>query len=126
MPEKVINAVAEHHEDKPFSSLESIIVWVADAISASRPGARYTPHEEYAKRMTHIEEVAKSFPEVSDVAAYQAGREVRVIVKPEMISDSELTILTKKIADQLSEDARWAGQIKVVAIREVRATEIAK
>lgn len=126
IPEKVIAVIAEHHEDKPFSSIESVIVWIADAVSAGRPGARYTPHEEYAKRMTHIEEVVRSFPEVEDAAAYQAGREVRVIVKPDQVSDSELTVLTKKIAEKLEEDARWAGQIKVVAIREVRATEIAK
>ena len=126
LPEQVIACVAEHHEDKPFSSIESAIVWVADAISGSRPGARYEPHEDYLKRMTHIEEVVRSFNEVSDVAAYQAGREVRVIVKPEVISDAELTVLTDKIAQKLEEDAKWAGQIKVTAIREVRTTSIAK
>jgi ribonuclease Y len=76
--------------------------------------------------MTHIEEVAKSFSGVEDAAAYQAGREVRVIVKPDEVSDEQLTVLTKKIAERLEEDAKWAGQIKVVAIRETRATEIAK
>lgn len=124
--EKVIACVAEHHEDKAFSGLESTIVWIADAISGSRPGARYEPHEEYLKRMTHIEEQVKSFPEVSDVAAYQAGREVRVVVKPEKVPESELPALTKKIAEKLEEDARWVGQIKVVALRETRATEISK
>ncbi|MDO8551297.1 MAG: ribonuclease Y [bacterium] len=123
IPDPVIATVAEHHEDKPFSSVESAIVWVADAVSGSRPGARYEPHEEYLKRMTHIEDTVRSFPEVEEVAAYQAGREVRIIVKPEKVSDSELTVLTKKIADKLGEDARWAGQIKVVAIRETRASE---
>jgi len=126
LPEEIIACVAEHHEDKPFSSIESSIVWIADAISGSRPGARYEPHEEYVKRMTHIEEVARSFPEVAEAVAYQAGREVRVVVKPEQVSDSQLTVLTKKIAEKLEEDAKWAGQIKVVAIREVRATEIVK
>lgn len=124
LPSEVIACVAEHHEDKPFSSVESAIVWVADAVSGSRPGARYEPHEEYLKRMEHIEEMVKSFPEVEEVAAYQAGREVRVIVKPETVSDNELTILAKKIAGKLEEDARWAGQIKVVVIRETRATEV--
>jgi len=123
LPEEVIAAVAEHHEDKPFSSVESAIVWVADAVSGSRPGARYEPHEEYLKRMKHIEEMALSFPEVDEAAAYQAGREVRVIVKPEKVSDSELTILAKKIAEKLEEDAKLAGQIKVVVIRETRASE---
>ena len=120
-PEKVINAVAEHHEDKPFSSIESVIVWIADAASGSRPGARYEAHEEYVKRLTSIEETAKSFDGVKDVAAYQAGREVRVIVDPEKISDDQLIVLTQKIAQQLDEEARWAGQIKVVGIRETRS-----
>lgn len=126
LPQAVINCVAEHHEDKPFSSVESTIVWIADAISGSRPGARYEPHEDYLKRMTHIEEVVRSFPEVQDVAAYQAGREVRVIVKPEMVSDAELTVLTDKITQKLEEDAKWAGQIKVTVIRETRTVGIAK
>ena len=126
LPKEVVECVAEHHEDKPFSSVDSAIVWVADAISGSRPGARYVPHEEYLKRMIHIEEVAKAFEGVEEVAAYQAGREVRVIVKPEMVSDDELTVLAKKISEKLEEDAKWAGQIKVVVIRETRATEVAK
>ena len=126
IPEKVIACVAEHHEDKPFSSIESAIVWVADAISGSRPGARYEPHEDYVKRMTNIEEVAKSFPGVVEVAAYQAGREVRVIVEPEKVSDAEMTILVDKIVKKLEEEAKWAGQIKVTAIRETRTVGIVK
>jgi len=126
LPKAVIACVEEHHEDRPFSSVESAITWVADAISGSRPGARYVPHEEYLKRMTHIEEVASSFEGVDEVAAYQAGREVRVIVKPEEVGDDELTVLAKKISEKLEEDAKWAGQIKVVVIRETRATEVVK
>lgn len=126
LPKEVIACVEEHHEDRPFSSIESAIIWVADAISGSRPGARYVPHEEYLKRMTNIEEVARSFSGVEEVAAYQAGREVRIIVKPEEVSDDELVILAKKISEKLEEDAKWAGQIKVVVIRETRATEVAK
>lgn len=126
IPEKVINCVAEHHEDKPFSSIESAIVWVADAISGSRPGARYEPHEDYVQRMVNIEETVKGFPGVIEVAAYQAGREIRVIVKPEEVSDSELTVLVEKIAQKLEEEAKWAGQIKVTGIREVRAIGVAK
>lgn len=120
LPEAVINCVAEHHEDKPFSSVESTIVWIADAISGSRPGARYEAHGDYLKRMTNIEEVAQSFPGVTDVAAYQAGREVRVIVEPEEISDSQAKVLAHQIAKKLDEEAKWAGQIKVTVIREVR------
>lgn len=121
LPEEVINTVAEHHEDKPFSSPESIIVWVADAASGSRPGARYEAHEKYLERMENVEEIVNSFQGVADVACYQAGREVRVIVDPEKISDDELTVLVHNIASQLEEETKWAGQIKVTAIRETRA-----
>lgn len=126
IPEKVINCVAEHHEDRPFSSVESAIVWVADAISGSRPGARYEPHEDYVKRMMNIEEIARSFPGVAEVAAYQAGREVRVIVEPEEVTDAEMTVLVDRIVRKLEEEAKWAGQIKVTAIREIRAVGVAK
>jgi len=126
LPKEVIACVAQHHEDKPFSSVESSIVWIADAASGSRPGARYEPHEEYVNRMESIEEAAKSFAGVKDAFAYQAGREVRVVVKPEEVSDSELTVLAKKIADKLEEEAKWVGQIKVVCIRETRVTETAQ
>lgn len=125
LPEPVVACVAEHHEDKPFSSVESAIVWIADAVSGSRPGARYEPHEEYLKRMNHIEEVVKSFSEVEEVAAYQAGREVRVIVKPEEINDDQLKILAYKIAQKLDEDAKWVGQIRINLIRETRASATA-
>ncbi len=125
MPKKVIAAIAEHHEDKPFSSIESAIIWIADAISGSRPAARYEPHEDYVERMSKIEEVAKSFSGVVDVAAYQAGREVRVVVEPDEISDDEVTILAHEIAEKLEEMARWAGRIRVTVIRETRAQETA-
>jgi len=126
LPELVISAVAEHHEDKPFSSVVSRIVWVADAISGSRPGARYEPHEAYVKRLSQIEDIGKSFPEVSEVYAFQAGRDVRVLVKPELISDSELTLLVSKIRQKLEKEAQYIGQIKITAVRESRATDITK
>ncbi len=126
LPEIVINAVAEHHEDKPFSSIVSRIVWVADAISGSRPGARYEPHGEYVKRMGQIEEIAKSYSGVETAYAFQAGRDVRVLVKPEEISDSELTVLVHKIAQHLERDTQYAGQIKVTGIRELRISEVTK
>jgi ribonuclease Y len=125
LPQSIIDCVGEHHEDKGFSSIESAIIWVADAASGSRPGARYQIHEEYLKRMSEIEEKVRSFEGVDDVAAYQAGREIRVIVSPEKISDDELVILTHKIAEKLDEEAKWAGQIKITAIRENRATAVA-
>lgn len=122
-PKEVVNAVAEHHEDKPFSSVESVIVWIADAISGSRPGARYEPHEDYVKRMEKIEEIASDFDGVDAAYAFQAGREVRVIVKPEEVDDDKLTVLAHDIANRLEKEAEYAGQIKVTAIREIRATE---
>ena len=123
MPKEVIACVAEHHEDRPFSSNESVIVWMADAISGSRPGARYEPHEGYIKRMSKIEEVASGFPGVDQVFAFQAGRDVRVIVNPDEVDDDKLTVLAHDIARKLEKEAEYAGQIKVSVIREVRATE---
>lgn len=125
-PEIVIAAVAEHHEDKAFSSDISRIVWVADAISGSRPGARYEPHEAYVKRLEQIETIGRSFPQVSEVYAFQAGRDVRVMVRPELTSDSELTLLVSKIKQRLEKEAQYVGQIRVTAIREIRATDITK
>ena len=118
---EVVNAVAEHHEDKPFSSTESVIVWIADAISGSRPGARYEPHEDYVKRMGNIEKIAGSFAGVETVSAFQAGRDVRVIVNPQEVDDDKLTILAHEITKKLEKEAEYAGQIKVTVIREVRA-----
>jgi len=120
---EVIATVAEHHEDKPFSSMESVVVWIADAISGSRPGARYEPHETYVKRMGKIEEIASSFSGVETVYAFQAGRDVRVIVNPEEIDDDKLTVLARDIAKRLEKEAEYAGQIKVTAIREVRVSD---
>ena len=122
-PKEVIATVAEHHEDKPFSSTESVIVWIADAISGSRPGARYEPHEDYVKRMDKIEEIANKFDGVETAYAFQAGRDVRIIVKPEEVSDDNVTLLAHDIAKKLEKEAEYAGQIKVTVIREVRATE---
>lgn len=123
IPKEVIACVAEHHEDRPFSSNESVIVWMADAISGSRPGARYEPHEDYVKRMVKIEDIAKAFPGVDQVFAFQAGRDVRVIVNPDEVDDDKLTVLAHDIARKLEKEAEYAGQIKVSVIREVRATE---
>jgi ribonuclease Y len=125
LPKPVVNAVAEHHEDKPFSAIESVVVWIADAISGSRPGARYEPYEGYVKRMSKIEEIASSFAGVEAVYAFQAGREVRVIVKPDEVDDDKLTVLAHDIAKRLEKEAEYAGQIKVTAIRESRAQAVA-
>lgn len=126
IPKEVVNAVAEHHEDKPFSAIESVVVWIADAISGSRPGARYEPHGDYVKRMQKIEEVAGGFDGVENAYAFQAGRDVRVIVNPEEVGDDRLTILAHDVARRLEKEAEYAGQIKVTVIREVRATDTTK
>ena len=124
LPDEVVACVAEHHEDKPFSSLESVIVFIADAISGSRPGARYEPHEEYVKRMEKIEEIARGFEGVEEAYAFQAGRDLRVVVAPDKVNDDEATVLAAQIADKLSQEAEYAGQIKVTVIREVRASQM--
>ncbi|MBI4058940.1 ribonuclease Y [Candidatus Microgenomates bacterium] len=126
LPEKVVNAIAEHHEDIPFSSIESVVVWISDAISGSRPGARYEPFEDYAKHMGHIEEIVKSFPGVEQGYAFQAGREVRVLVKPEEVDDAKTTILAHDIAKKLENEVSYAGQIKVTVIRELRSEATTK
>lgn len=121
LPKKVVNIIAEHHEDRPFSSMESVIVWVADAISGSRPGARYEPHENYVKRMSKIEEISQSFRGVESAVAFQAGRDVRVVVNPDEVDDDAMVVLARDIAKRLDKEAEYAGQIKVTVLRETRA-----
>ncbi len=121
MPEQVINCVAEHHEDKPFSSMESIIVYIGDAISGARPGARYEDVEEYANRLTDMEEIAKKYEGVQDAYAFEAGRELRVIIDPGKLDDSQTTLLAQKIREEVSRSLAVPGEVKVTAIREFRA-----
>lgn len=121
IPDSIINCVAEHHEDKPFSSVESVIVHIADQISGARPGARYEDIEEYGKRLTQMEEIAKKFDGVEDAYAFEAGRELRVIVNPGQLDDSETTVLAAKIRDEVSKSQAVPGEIKVTVIREFRA-----
>lgn len=121
MPEPVINCVAEHHEDKPFSSVESIIVYIADAISGARPGARYEDYEQYAKRLKDLEEIAKSHEGVRDAFAFQAGREVRVVIDPDKLDDAGTAVLAKKIKEEVDKKLAIPGEVKVTAIREFRS-----
>jgi len=123
-PKEVVACVAEHHEDKPFSSFESVVVWTADAISGSRPGARYESHEGYVSRMGKIEEIAGNFEGVEEAYAFQAGRDVRVMVKPDEVDDDGVIVLARNIAKKLEKEAEYAGQVKVSVIRETRATEV--
>lgn len=121
LPEAVVNCVAEHHEDKPFSSLESVIVHIADAISGARPGARFEDIENYAKRLKEMEEIAKKYDGVEDAYAFEAGRELRVIINPGKLDDSQTIILSKKIQEEVSRALAVPGEVKVTAIREFRS-----
>lgn len=121
LPEAVVNCVAEHHEDKPFSSIESVIVHIADSISGARPGARFEDIENYGKRLTEMEEIAKKYEGVEDAYAFEAGRELRVIINPGKLDDSQTIILSKKIQEEVSKALAVAGGVKVTAIREFRS-----
>jgi len=123
LPETVIDCVAQHHEDLPFSSIESILVSIADKISGGRPGARHENVQDYVKRLGDIEKIAMSFEGVEKCFAVQAGREVRVIVTPERISDEELPKLTHDIAQRISREVMVPGAVRITAIRETRASE---
>ena len=122
LPEQVINAVAEHHEDKPFSSMESIIVHIADSISGARPGARYDDFENYVKRLKDMEQIAKRYEGIDDAYAFEAGRELRVIINPRKLDDSQTTIVAKKIQEEVSRSLAVPGVVKVTAIREFRSS----
>ncbi len=121
-PEPVMNCVSEHHEDKPFSSVESVIVHIADKISAARPGARYSDIEEYGNRLTDMENLAKKYEGVEEAFAFEAGRELRVLINPGKLDDSQTILLSKKIQEELTKSMAVPGVIKVTAIREFRST----
>jgi len=121
IPEPIVNCVAEHHEDKPFSSVESVIVHIADAISGARPGARYEDVEEYGKRLKEMEEIAKKYDGVEDAYAFEAGRELRVIINPGQLDDAQTIIVAQKIRDEVANSLAVPGEVKVTAIREFRA-----
>ena len=122
----VVNAIESHHHEVDQISIEAVIAEAADAISGARPGARREDLEAYIKRIRTLEELAQSFEGVSQTFAIQAGREVRVIVKPENIDDLASARLARDIAKKIEESMQYPGQIKVTVIRETRATEYAK
>ncbi len=122
----IVNAIASHHHEDEQESVEAIIVEAADAISGARPGARRESLEQYLKRVKALEEVANSYKGVNQSYALQAGREVRIIVRPEDIDDLEATRLARDIAKQIEETMQYPGQIKVTVLRETRAVDYAK
>ena len=124
--EAVIHAVQAHHNDVEPRTIEAILVQAADAISASRPGARRETLETYIKRLENLEAIADSFDGVEKSFAIQAGREIRLIVKPEKVSDSQMVIMARDVAKQIEEQMEYPGQIKVNVVRETRAIEYAK
>lgn len=125
LSKEVVIPIATHHDDHP-PTLEAVIVKVADAISGSRPGARKDNYEDYLKRLDELESIAKKFKGVDKTYAIQAGRELRVFVKPEEIDDLASHKLARQIADQIEEDLKYPGEIKVTIIRESRINEYAR
>ncbi len=124
--EAIIKAMQAHHEEYPYETLESIIIQIADGISATRPGARRDTLEHYLKRLTELENIAKSFPGVEKAYAIQAGRELRVFVTPDKIDDLGAYNLAKEIASTIEKELKYPGEIKVMVIRETRVIEHAK
>ena len=126
LPQPVIDCIAQHHEDEPFSGPEQMVVYIADAISGARPGARYENYEEYVKRLTQLEEIAMQYDMVKQAYAIQAGREVRVLLEPEKSHDDDVTILSTKIRDEIKEKMTYPGTVTVTVIRELRGQQVAK
>ena len=124
--EKVIRAMEAHHEEYPYSTPESYIVQVADAISGGRPGARRDTVEQYIKRLQDLEAIANSYPEVEKSFAISGGREIRIFVNPKEISDLESYKLAREIAKRVEEELKYPGEIKVHIIRETHAMELAR
>ncbi|MCR4741567.1 MAG: ribonuclease Y [Treponema sp.] len=123
---KVVNAIAAHHNDVPTETVEAVIVQIADAISAARPGARRETMDNYVKRLENLEQIAESFPGVEKAYAIQAGRELRILVDNEKIPDSDVKELARSIAKQIENDLRYPGRIRLTMIRETRIVEYAR
>jgi ribonuclease Y len=126
MPERVVNAVASHHHETEPETLEALLVETADAISGARPGARRESLELYIKRIKALENVANAFDGVQESYAIQAGREIRIVVRPDDVDDLAAAELSRDIARKVEETLEYPGQIKVTVIREMRAVEFAR
>jgi len=122
----MINAIGAHHGEEEAQSVEAVLVGAADAISGARPGARRESLETYIRRIKALEEVAGSFQGIGECYAIQAGREIRIVVKPEQLDDLAILRLSKDVARKVEENLQYPGQIKVTVIRETRAVDYAK
>ena len=122
----ILNAIQAHHGDVECKTLMACLVQAADAVSAARPGARRENLENYIKRLERLEEITGSYPGVEKSYAIQAGREVRVMVKPEQISEDQMVILARELAKRIEDELEYPGQIKVHVIRETKVVEYAK
>ena len=122
----VINAIAAHHNDVEANTLEAIIVQIADAISAARPGARRETVDNYVKRLENLEAIAENFEGVEKAYAIQAGRELRILVNNEKVADNEVKQLASDIAKQIENDLKYPGRIRITMIRETRIIEYAR
>lgn len=125
-PKEVVDAIAHHHDPENGETIYSVLAAAADAISAARPGARRESLEEYIQRLEQLERIATSFPGVENAFAVQAGREVRVVVKPDKITDAKATLLAREIAGRIERDMNYPGQVQVTVVRESRAVEFAR
>ncbi len=122
----MVNAVQAHHGDAEPTTMEAVLVAAADALSAARPGARRETLESYIKRLEKLEEIANTTKGVDKSYAIQAGREIRIAVKPNQVKDDEVPMLAREIAKKIEGELEYPGQIKVNVIRETRATDYAK
>ena len=122
----IVNAISAHHGDVEMQSLEAVLVQAADAISAARPGARRETLEAYIKRLEKLEEIANSYEGVEKSYAIQAGREIRIIVKPDQVDDAGAVEMARNIVKNIEDQLEYPGQIKINVIRETRAVDYAK
>src|SRR5262249_17244048 len=124
--EDIVNGVASHHDEVPHTNLLGILVSAADAMSASRPGARSETMTTYIKRLEHLEQIGLSFPGVERCLGVQAGRELRVIVHPDQVDDVQAQTLARNLVRKIEDELHYPGQIRVTVVRETRCIEYAK